>query len=70
MRAPVAIAALEHGVGDVEIGAIERASLGDMRFVGPGRHRYMLDGQRHLRAGDVAEAREGRDEGGIAGDEP
>ena len=30
----------------------------------------MLDGERHLRAGDVAEAREGRDEGGVAGDEP
>ena len=30
----------------------------------------MLDGQWHLRAGDVPEARERRDEGGIAGDEP
>ena len=57
LRAPVAVAALEHGVGDVEIGAIERPALGDMRFVGPGRHRDMLDGE--ALAGRRPEPREG-----------
>ena len=48
---------------------VERAALLDMRLVAPGLDRDVLHGKRHLRAGDVAEADEGGNEVGIAGDE-
>ena len=68
-RAPVAIAVSEHLVGDVEILPVERPALADMLLVGPGRDRDMLDGQGHLRASDITEAAEGRDEAWVAGNE-
>ena len=69
LRLPVTVAALKKGAGDGEILPVERASLLDMALVGPGFGRDMLYGQGHLRAGDVTEAAEGRNELWVAGDE-
>ena len=69
LRTAVAVTALQHGAGNVEVLPVKRPALLDMRLVGPSSNRYMLDRKRHLWAGDVAEAGEGRDESGVSGNE-
>ena len=68
-RALVAVAVADDLVGEIELGAIERAVFFHVGLVVVGRDRDFLRRDRHLRRGDRTQVEEWLDEGLVAGDE-